>query len=80
MKPQEEHIRRLAQRRISKSIRDARTGMSQAEAASRAGISEEFMGRIERGEALPSIPTLMRIVWLLGLDAGDIFRTMRPPA
>lgn len=86
MKPQDEQLRQLAQDRISVAVRDSRHDdkgniiMSQATAAKDAGISEEFLGRIERGEALPSIPTLMRLVWLLGLDIVDIFRQAKPPA
>ncbi len=43
--------------------------MTQADAASRMGITPEFYGRIERGHALPSVPTLARWVEVLDLDA-----------
>jgi transcriptional regulator with XRE-family HTH domain len=50
-------------RRIGSQARVARTrlGLSQADAAERAGISAEFYARIERGGTLPSAPTLVAL-------------------
>ncbi len=42
-------------------IARARLGLSQADAAERAGISGEFYARIERGGTLPSAPTLVAL-------------------
>lgn len=52
---------------LGKAARKARTelGMSQAEVAEAAGISVEFLGRIERGKTLPSVPTLCRLADVL---------------
>lgn len=46
--------------------------MTQADAASRTGITPEFYGRIERGHALPSMTTLARWVSVLDLDLDGI--------
>lgn len=43
--------------------------LTQEDAAERIGVSAEFYARIERGHALPSIPTLYRICVALGVSA-----------
>lgn len=74
MKPQDKELRQEAQARISSAVRGARArlGISQAKAASDSGITEEFLGRIERAEALPSIPTLMRLGQALDINPADL--------
>ena len=49
--------------KIGSAARTARTrlGLSQVDAAERAGISAEFYARIERGGTLPSAPTLVAL-------------------
>jgi transcriptional regulator with XRE-family HTH domain len=55
------------------------SGLTQAEVASRVGIASAVYGRIERGQMLPSVPTLCRLCAtlnvssdvLLGLDATE---------
>lgn len=61
--------------RIGAALRAARKllELSQEDAAERLGISAEFYGRIERGNASPSIETFARMVPGLGLDCGAIF-------
>ena len=56
---------------IGKSARAARAalGLSQADVAERLGLSLEFVGRIERGVALPSVPTLVSLVQVLGVSS-----------
>ena len=56
------HGRRQTRSNHWKSARAARTalGLSQADVAEKLGLSLEFVGRIERGVALPSVPTLFR--------------------
>ena len=57
---------------IGKSVRTARAalGLSQADVAEKLGLSLEFIGRIERGVALPSVPTLVSLATALGVS-GD---------
>jgi transcriptional regulator with XRE-family HTH domain len=45
-----------------------RLGLSQADAAERAGISAEFYARIERGGTLPSAPTLVALAEALDVS------------
>ena len=56
---------------IGKSARAARAalGLSQADVAERLGLSLEFVGRIERGAALPSVPTLVSLAEVLGVSS-----------
>ncbi|WP_428265693.1 helix-turn-helix domain-containing protein [Haliangium sp.] len=56
---------------IGKAARSARNKLSltQEDAAEKIGVSAEFYARIERGNALPSVPTLARISSALGVDA-----------
>jgi len=55
---------------IGKSARAARValGLSQADVAEKLGLSLEFVGRIERGVALPSVPTLVSLSALLAIS------------
>lgn len=46
-----------------------RSGFTQAEVASRVGISTAVYGRIERGHMLPSVPTLHRLCIVLDISA-----------
>ncbi len=72
---------------IGKSARAARAvlGLSQADVAEKLGLSLEFVGRIERGVALPSVPTLVSLTTalvvssdaLLGLSTERPTRTHR---
>ncbi|WP_375770509.1 helix-turn-helix transcriptional regulator [Archangium gephyra] len=55
------------------------SGLTQVEVASRVGIASAVYGRLERGQMLPSVPTLYRLCMtlkvssdvLLGLDAAE---------
>lgn len=63
---------------LSKSIgaaaREARKALelTQEDAAERIGVSAEFYARIERGNALPSVPTFARISAALGVSADTL--------
>ncbi len=80
---------RLAQQ-IGSAARDARQALkiTQAEAAERVGVSPEFYARIERGQTLPSTPTLAAMAKalqvsadrLLGLGTETQARTAAPMA
>lgn len=56
---------------IGKAAREARKslGLTQEDAAERIGVSAEFFARIERGHALPSVPTFAKIAGALGVSA-----------
>lgn len=56
---------------IGAAARAARIALklTQEDAAEQIGISAEFYARIERGNALPSVPTLARISTALGVSA-----------
>lgn len=47
-------------------------GLSQHVVAERAGVSTEFVSRMERGATLPSLPTLMSLCRVLGCTPNDL--------
>lgn len=49
-----------------------RTGLTQADVASRIGVAPEVYGRMERGKMLPSVPTLLRMCLALRTNPGDL--------
>lgn len=60
---------------LGKRIRELRaaTGLSQARLADIVNTSAEFLSRIERGKAAPSIATAGRIAAGLGVDIKALF-------
>ena len=69
---------------IGAVAREARTKakMTQEEAAERVGIATEVYGRLERGNMLPSLPTLVKLCRALAIDANPLlgFASSQPPA
>lgn len=63
---------------IGHKLRTARlaAGLTLAEVAARAGLSEGFLSRLERGEAAASIANLIQLVDVLGLGLGELFGAM----
>lgn len=59
---------------VAARIRLLRTGcgMTQTEAARRAGIHRPIWGRLERGLHVPSLDVLARVAGALGADLTDI--------
>ncbi|WP_428264235.1 helix-turn-helix domain-containing protein [Haliangium sp.] len=59
---------------IGSAARRARMALelTQEDAAERINVSVEFYARIERGNSLPSVPTLARIVAVLGVSADAL--------
>ena len=59
---------------IGKAARAARKKLelTQEEAAERVGVSAEFYARIERGHALPSVQTMVKICAALAVSADDL--------
>jgi transcriptional regulator with XRE-family HTH domain len=52
--------------------------LTQEDAAERIGVSAEFYARIERGNALPSVPTLARLCSALGISADTLLGRADP--
>ena len=65
---------------IGAAAREARIALklTQEDAAERIGISAEFYARIERGNALPSVPTLVRISMALGVSPDALLGRAMP--
>jgi transcriptional regulator with XRE-family HTH domain len=59
-----------------------RAGLTQEEVAERVDLAAEVYGRLERGNMLPSLPTLIRLCRALTLDANPLlgFSSAQPPA
>lgn len=62
-------IKRTATK-LRKARRDA--GLTQAEVAKRAGISETYYAQIERAEKNPTTSIFVKIVRVIGVSADDI--------
>jgi transcriptional regulator with XRE-family HTH domain len=54
-----------------KSIRRSQ-GLTQADVASKAGISTNYYARVERGEVRLSVETLIKIAKALKIDPGKV--------
>ncbi len=61
-------------------VRTARlaTGLSQEALADVAGVHRTMVGHVERGEATPTIRTVVRLADALGIDPAELVRGMRP--
>ncbi|MCL2352896.1 MAG: helix-turn-helix domain-containing protein [Firmicutes bacterium] len=59
---------------VGKKIKDARKSqnISQADLASKAGLSRSYLGDVERDRYNPSVETLMRIAQGLNTEAGHL--------
>lgn len=47
-------------------------GLKQAELAEKAGINANFYAKVERGEAVPSVITLKKLLKALGIKSSEI--------
>ena len=68
---------------LGKTLRAAReaAGLTQAQVAERASISNEFYARCERGRAVPATDTFARIVVALDVSADELLGLqVTPPA
>jgi transcriptional regulator with XRE-family HTH domain len=65
-----ERLEALFPRRLAELRKSA--GLSQAELAERIELSTEFVSRMERGKALPSLPTFVRLVHELHCSADEL--------
>lgn len=61
-------------------LRDARrdAGLDQASLARRAGTTQTYISRVERGEVSPSMGTMQRLVRAMGLDLVLELRPLAP--
>ncbi|WP_066267338.1 helix-turn-helix domain-containing protein [Hydrogenophaga palleronii] len=59
---------------FGRAVRDARMerGVAQEQLASQAAIERSHMGKIERGEHMPTLALILRIAAALGLSAADL--------
>jgi transcriptional regulator with XRE-family HTH domain len=48
-------------------------GLTQASVAASAGLAPSYLSRIENGRVQPTLPTLTRIVQVMGLDPVEVF-------
>lgn len=55
---------------FGQAVRAAR--VAQDEFASRAGIARSHMGKIERGEHVPTLPLILKISTALGISAAEL--------
>jgi len=65
---------------VAKQAR-TRAGLTQADVAEALGTHPEVYGRMERGEVMPSVPTLMRMCLTLGCGPDELmgFSPVEPP-
>lgn len=55
-------------------VREARTeqGIAQEALANRAGVERSHMGKIERGEHMPTLVMVLKIAGALGISSADL--------
>lgn len=54
------------------SIARRQKGLTQAEVAKRAGTNVNYYAKLERGEAVPSLKMLEKVVKALGIKSSDV--------
>jgi transcriptional regulator with XRE-family HTH domain len=71
-----------ATREIGNRLHSARigAGVTLAAVARRAGLSESFLSRLERGQAVASIANLIQLAGALGLGLHELFQSASAPA
>jgi transcriptional regulator with XRE-family HTH domain len=67
---------------IGRRLRAARSsaGLTLAETAERAGVSEGFLSKLERGQTAASIANLIQLTEVLGLGLHELFAADNAPA
>jgi transcriptional regulator with XRE-family HTH domain len=65
---------------IGARVRTARRarGLTGRALAERTGVTSAFISQIERGQATPSLSTLLRLIYALGITIGDLFDVEQP--
>ncbi len=71
-----------ATQEIGQRLRQARSGAGRtmAEVAAKAGVSEGFLSKLERGQAAASIANLIQLTDVLGLGLHELFAGPNSPA
>ena len=69
-----------ATQEIGQRLRQARGGRTLAEVAAKAGVSEGFLSKLERGQATASIANLIQLTDALGLGLHELFAGPNSPA
>lgn len=54
------------------SITRRQKGLTQAEVAKRAGTNVNYYAKLERGEAVPSLKKLEKVIKALGIKSSDV--------
>jgi len=69
-------VGKLAVRKFGKRVREARQakGLSQMALADLLGVTTTYIGRIERGERSPSLPTIARLAKTLETSVSELCR------
>jgi DNA-binding Xre family transcriptional regulator len=67
-----ENLRRALPAELTK-LREAR-GLSKNELSARTGLARSFITTLEQGGAAPSVETLGRIAFVLGISPGEILK------
>lgn len=68
------------QAHFGKTVREARqkAGLTQAALADQAGLTQQYIARIEAGQINPTLATMAAVARVLHLDGGDILRQVGP--
>ncbi len=68
------------QAQFGKTVREARqnTGLTQAGLADLAGLTQQYIARIEAGQINPALATMIAVARVLHLDVGDMLRQASP--
>lgn len=63
---------------FGKVVREVRTksGLAQEKLALLAGVERSHLGKIERGESLPTLPLILRLSKVLNVKAADLITLM----
>lgn len=69
-----------AARVLGERVRERRKelGLSQERLAEGTALHWSFIGRIERGQANLTLRNILRLADVLGIDAGDLVRGLKP--
>ena len=67
-------------REFGARVRSARkaAGLSQDRLAELAGVHRTMVGHVERGEAMPTLGTIVRMAAALQVDPAELVRGMKP--
>ena len=69
------------QAHFGKTVRESRqkAGLTQAALADLAGLTQQYIARIEARQIDPTLATMAAVTRVLHLDGGDVLRQAGPP-